>query len=133
MSSSPITGEAAPDVVDPSETTTTDRAAVTLSILCIIHCLALPVAAIALPFLSVVAEAEWVHWVFAILAVLASGLVVLTSPGAREFRFLFPAIGGAALIIFGLFAEGFGFDETAPTVIGGALLAFAHGRRLLVR
>ena len=108
----------------------TDRAAVALSLLCIVHCVALPLLAIALPVLAVVGEMEWVHWVFAILAVLASGSVALTSASARRLGFLLPAGLGASLVVFGLFAEGFEIDEAIPTVIGGVLLAFAHWRRL---
>ena len=113
------------------ESKLTDRAAVTLSLLCIAHCVALPLLAIALPFLVVAAEAEWVHWVFALLAVLASASVVWSSPDARRRAFLLPAACGAGLVVFGLFAEGFGVDEAIPTVIGGVLMAFAHGRRLI--
>ena len=108
-----------------------DRAAVGLSLLCIAHCLALPVLAIALPVLAIVAEAEWVHWVFAILAVAASGSVALGGHGSRTPGFLVPAGLGAVLIIGALFAEGIGVDETMPTVIGGILIAFAHLRRLM--
>jgi len=109
----------------------TDRAAVALSLLCIAHCMVLPVAAIALPFLAAAAEAEWVHWVFAVLAVLASGSIVLFGHGSRTAAFLVPASSGIGLVVFGLFAEQFGIDEAIPTVIGGVLLAGAHGRRLL--
>ena len=115
---------------DSALTSTTDRVAVTLSLLCIAHCVALPLVAVALPFVSVVADAEWVHWVFAVLAVVASGTVALTSACARTPKFLIPAGVGAALVIFGLFAEGFGFEEPPPTLIGGVLLAYAHWRRL---
>lgn len=108
----------------------TDRAAVALSLLCIAHCLALPALAIALPFLAAAAEAEWLHWIFAALAVLASVSVAGTNVSARVPVFLVPAGLGAALVTFGVFAENFGVDETIPTVIGGVLLTFAHGRRI---
>lgn len=107
-----------------------DRLAVALSLLCIVHCIALPALAISLPFLAAAAEAEWVHWTFAILAVIASGTVAVSGPGARVAGFLVPAGLGAALVVGGLFAESFGFDETVPTVIGGVLLAGAHLRRI---
>ncbi|MDJ0979011.1 MAG: MerC domain-containing protein [Erythrobacter sp.] len=111
----------------------TDRAAVFLSLACIAHCVALPMVAVALPFAAAAAEAEWVHWVFAVLAILASGTVALTDPAARVANFLVPAGLGAALVVFGLFSEGLGIEEAIPTVIGGVLLAFAHGRRLTRR
>lgn len=117
---------------EPAITPATDRAAVALSLLCIVHCVALPLVAIALPFLSAAAEAQWVHWVFASLAVLASGFVALTSPSARKPGFLIPAGIGASLVVAGLFAPGFGIEEAVPTVIGGMALAYAHWRRLAV-
>jgi hypothetical protein len=103
---------------------------VALSLLCIVHCLALPVAAMALPFLAAAAEAEWVHFVFAVLAVLVSAMVVVNSPAARTLGFLMPVVTGAALVVFGLFSDALGVAEVLPTVTGGLLLAFAHGRRL---
>ena len=115
----------------PLQTSTlSDRAAVAFSVVCIIHCVALPVIAVALPFVSAIAEAEWVHWIMAVLAVLASGTVALTGQGARTLGFLVPAGIGAALVVSGLFAESIGVDEAIPTVIGGVLIAFAHLRRI---
>ena len=125
-----MTTLASPSVPEEADTRTTDRVAVALSLLCIVHCVALPLVAVALPFLSVVSEAEWVHWAFALLAVLASGTVVVMSPSARKAGFLVPAIIGASLVVSGLFAEGFGVDEALPTIVGGVMLAFAHWRRL---
>lgn len=115
---------------EPAITPATDRAAVALSLLCIAHCVALPLVAIALPFLSAAAEAQWVHWVFASLAVLASGFVAFASPSARTPGFLAPAGIGAALVVGGLFAPAYGIEEAVPTVIGGVALAYAHWRRL---
>ena len=114
----------------PSENLS-DCAAVGLSVLCILHCLALPVLAISLPVAAIIAGTEWVHWVFAVLAVAASGSVAVWGHGARTVGFLAPVGLGAFLIIGALFAEGIGVDETLPTVIGGVLIAFAHLRRLM--
>jgi len=125
-----MTTLAPPAVPDSPATQNTDRAAVALSLLCIAHCVALPVLALALPILAVVGEMEWVHWVFAVLAILASSAVVTISPAARTPGFLIPAGLGVALIVLGLFAEAVGIEEAIPTVIGGLLLAFAHWRRL---
>ena len=108
----------------------TDRAAVAFSVICILHCLALPALAVALPFFAAAAEAEWVHWVMAVLAVVASGTVAFSVQGARTPAFLMPAGIGIALLIAGLFAENLGVEEAVPTVIGGVLIAFAHLRRL---
>lgn len=127
----PVTAKVAlSDLPEIADTSTTDRAAVALSLLCIVHCVALPVMALALPFLAIIGEMEWVHWVFATLAVVASGSVALTSSSARTYDFLLAAGLGGALVVFGLFSEGLGIGEAVPTVIGGVLLAFAHWRRL---
>jgi len=112
-------------------TTNLDRTAAAGSILCVIHCLALPVMAVSLPFLAAIADAEWVHWAFAVLAIVASLSVVATAPSARTPGFLVPAGLGIVLVGGALFAEGFGVEETIPTLIGGILLSAAHIRRLL--
>lgn len=112
-------------------TTNLDRVAVLGSIACIIHCLALPILAVLSPFIAAAAEAEWVHWAFAILAVLASAGVVTFAPSARAVGFLVPAVLGVAFVVVGLFVEHWGIDEAIPTVIGGSLLAYAHIRRLI--
>lgn len=128
-----MTPEMASKIVpDAAATRATDRAAVALSLLCIVHCVALPVVAVALPFVSAFADASWVHWVFALLAILASATVAFTSSAARSGRFILPVSLGAGLVVFGLFAENFGIDEGIPTVIGGVLLVYAHWRRLAV-
>ena len=50
----PMTTLASPTTPEEANTRTTDRVAVALSLLCIVHCVALPLVAVALPFLSVV-------------------------------------------------------------------------------
>ncbi len=93
--------------------------------------MALPIVAGTLPFFAAAAEAEWVHWLLAALAIVTSGTVVATGQGARSPAFLVPALIGMALVTSALFAENFGLDETLPTVIGGVLLAAAHIYRLI--
>lgn len=111
-------------------TTNLDRAASGLSLACIVHCLLLPILASTMPFLAAAAEAEWIHWCFAIAAVFMSASVPILAVSARTAAFLIPAGLGVTLISAGLFAEGFGIDETIPTVAGGALIAIAHMLRL---
>ncbi|WP_229954534.1 MerC domain-containing protein [Parasphingorhabdus litoris] len=107
-----------------------DGAAIALSAACVVHCVLLPVIAISSPFVAAVAEAEWLHWIMAVLALFASTTVVISSPSARVPTFLIPASFGAILITSGLFAERFGFAETLPTIIGGVLIASAHIYRI---
>lgn len=109
-----------------------DRAATALSALCIVHCLALPLLASVMPFLAVVADAEWLHWLFAGLAIIISASVPFRDVLARNLGFLAPAGLGIAALIAGLFADQIGANETILTVIGGVLVAFAHIRRLVV-
>jgi hypothetical protein len=107
-----------------------DRAATALSLACIVHCVALPIIAIALPFVATFAEAEWVHWLLTALAFLASSTVVVTAHSARTPVFLIPVAAGIVLMGSALFADHFGGDETLLTAMGGVLLAAAHIRRL---
>jgi len=110
---------------------TYDRAATALSLACIVHCLALPIAAVSLPFLAAAAEAEWIHWLLTPLAIAASLTVIVSAENARVPSFLAPASIGMLLIGGSLFAEPLGFEETPPTVIGGLCLAVAHLYRLV--
>lgn len=113
-----------------TSTSLSDRAAIALSFGCVAHCVALPILAVLMPFLAAIAEAEWIHWTFAGLAIMASSSVPILSVSARRPAFLIPAGIGMALISFALFAEQANLDETPPTIIGGILIAFAHLRRL---
>lgn len=107
-----------------------DGAAIALSTACVAHCVILPVIAISSPMLAAVAQAEWLHSIMTLLALVASASVVVFSPSARVPVFLVPAGSGVVLITSALFAERIGFAETLPTVIGGGLIASAHIYRI---
>lgn len=107
-----------------------DGAAIALSAACVAHCVALPVIAISSPLFTIVAQAEWLHWMMALLAVLVSMSVVISSPSARVPVFLFPAGLGGLLITGALFAEHFDFADTLPTIVGGGLMTTAHIYRI---
>jgi len=53
-----------------------DASAVALSSLCLLHCLALPLLAAALPLFGAWAEAEWVHAVFVAIALPITGFAL---------------------------------------------------------
>ncbi len=102
---------------------TGDLAAISLSGLCLIHCLALPVLAVALPILGVWSEMEWVHRAFIGIAAPIS-MWALSQGGRRgRTRRVMLAATGLGLMVAG--AAGVG-DETAMTVAGGLTLAVAH-------
>ena len=103
-----------------------DGVAMSLSGLCLLHCLALPVLAVGLPFLSVVAEAEWVHWLFVALAVPASALALLGSGGRRAGPLGLGATLGLSLLIAGAAGWPDHDSETVMTVAGGLVLAGVH-------
>ena len=100
-----------------------DLAAIGLSGLCMAHCLALPLAAAFLPMAGAWAEAEWVHWAFALTAAPISLWTL-----ARRPRTLPLALGVFALgLLFCGAAEFPSHDlETRISVVGSLLLALAH-------
>lgn len=108
-------------------TRTGDFAALSLSGLCLIHCLAIPALAVALPILGAWAEAEWVHWAFIALAVPISFWALSRGRRQGRARRLLLASIGLGLMVAG--ASGIG-DETVMTVAGGLTLAVAHALNL---
>lgn len=106
-----------------------DKAAVCISGLCLLHCLALPIMAAFLPALSAAAEAEWLHKAFVVFAVPISVAAILGS-GALPHRarsvFAVAAVTGLILLILGAFVEALHDWEVAITTAGGLLLAGAH-------
>lgn len=106
---------------------TGDTLAISLSGLCLAHCLALPLAAGFLPLLGAWSEAEWVHWAIVALAAPVS-LWTLTRPRMKPLSVVTVGLAapGVALLIAG--AAGYPDHdwETPLTVIGGLTLAVAH-------
>ncbi|MDJ0922339.1 MAG: MerC domain-containing protein [Henriciella sp.] len=105
-----------------------DAAAITLSGLCLIHCLALPLLVGVLPLAGVLAEAEWLHRAFVVLAVPLSVYVMARcqlSSGQRAVFIMLASIG-LGLLIAGAFVEALHDYETLLTVFGAAMLGGAH-------
>ncbi|QBX37697.1 MerC domain-containing protein [Brevundimonas sp. S30B] len=102
-----------------------DSLALGLSGLCLIHCLALPLAASLLPLAGAWAEAEWVHWLFIAGAAPVSAFtfarVLPRSPWLIGL-----AVAGLALLTAGAAEFPNHEAETAVTVLGSLLLAAAH-------
>ena len=104
-----------------------DGTAITLSGLCLLHCLALPLLSTALPIVGIWAEAEWLHKTF-VVAALPFSLLALTSN-----RITWPAglmiVCGFGLLVSGAFVEAWHDYETQLTVLGVILLAAGHALR----
>ncbi|MCC4608057.1 MerC domain-containing protein [Xanthomonas campestris] len=111
-----------------------DSSAIALSGLCLLHCLALPLLAAALPLLGAWSRAEWVHVVFATAAVPLSGYALWSTH--RRHPLPPPvwvlAICGLTGLVLG--ASGLaGAWETPITVVGSLLLASTHLVNLRLR
>jgi len=108
-----------------------DIAAIGLSIACLAHCMALPLAAAFLPMLGLGSDAVWVHWAFvAVAAPLSIWTLAWPPRGAlRPLPVSLAALGLTALVMG---AAGWpGHDLETPVTVGGALLlSAAHGINL---
>lgn len=104
-----------------------DKSAIGLSGLCLVHCLALPFLAAFLPLAGLVAEAEWVHKLFVLMALPITAVAIMRkdAPSVR-IPFVLTALTGLALLISAAFIEGLHDYETTITTTGAVLLASAH-------
>lgn len=105
-----------------------DLSAVSLSALCLVHCLALPALSLLLPVLGLWARAEWVHVLF---VALAAPIAVLAFVDRKAWRphswpLLALALLGLTLMVLGATDVFAAVDERVTTVSGGMLLALAH-------
>jgi membrane-bound ClpP family serine protease len=104
-----------------------DGVAITLSGLCLVHCLFLPMMSVALPVLGIWAEMEWLHKVFVAVA-LPFALLAATSRRA-DWRVIGLIGTGMALLLAGAFVEAWHDYETLLTVSGAISLAVGHALR----
>ncbi len=104
-----------------------DISAIGLSGLCLIHCLVLPVVAVALPYLGGWSKAEWVHILFVALAAPISAIALFRRAAKRPPASLL-LLAAAGLLLLALGALGLPDHalETPFSVMGGLLLAAAH-------
>lgn len=107
-----------------------DRLGISLSGLCVVHCLAVPALLIALPRVSLGGlEGEWVH-----VALLAAAIPVSSTAFWRGLRLhgcAYPsAIGGMGLAILAaaLILPSSEASERVVTVAGALVLAAGHWR-----
>ncbi len=105
--------------------TSLDAAAISLSGLCLAHCLILPVLVVSLPMLTRISEAEWLHWTFVALAVPVS-LMAFHRAGSRATLATLTAIMGLLLLVMGAAGWPRPDLEIPLTVAGSLTLAAAH-------
>ena len=104
-----------------------------LSVLCLVHCLALPWLLASLPVVLLASlpdglrDNEWLHIALIVPVLLVSGPMLLRgAPGRWQTGLV---LAGFAALSGGLFVEG-EVAEQALTVTGAALLLAAHAARL---
>jgi hypothetical protein len=103
-----------------------DRMAITLSGLCMVHCLATAVALGLLASAGGLLGAEWIHEVGLTLAMMLGALAL--GRGVAEHGFMMPsAVGGLGLgVMAGALTLPHDGSEAMFTVIGVAVLALGH-------
>lgn len=113
-----------------------DRLAISVSFLCLAHCLLLPVLLVLLPSLGATFFASESMHAWLVYLALPISLFAL-SMGCRQHRkglILIFGMVGLAILILGIFVEPLGLDhelETVFTVTGALFIAFAHLRNFL--
>lgn len=116
-----------------SASITLDKLAISLSLICAVHCLLLPVALVMLPTLiATQLEDDHFHqWM--LLAALPTSLIALTSGCRRHLKFSVMAMGLMGLSILTLTAF-FGHTllgetgEKIASLLGASLIALSHFR-----
>lgn len=103
---------------------TIDGLAMSLSGLCIAHCLLLPILSASLPIIGIWGEVEWLHKAF-VVAALPFSLLTLASARANGIVGAMIATG-FVLLCAAAFVPPLHDSETTLTVIGGVLLAAGH-------
>lgn len=105
-----------------------DASAVALSSLCLVHCLALPLLAAALPLFGAWAEAEWVHLLFVAIAAPLTSFALWRAHRQQSLPAAAWMIAtlGLALLLAGALEWPSHDSETPLTVAGSLLLAATH-------
>ena len=117
-----------------SMNTTLDRSGIFVSMLCVVHCLALPLLGTLLPLIGFLAENETVHKVMVLFAIPIVILSTLQHGGRKRF-FLYPVFVtmGPLLLLAALLFPFLEEHEVALTVSGALLLSAAHFMNLFIR
>lgn len=111
--------------------TVADKTAIGLSLLCTLHCLAMPLAAVLLPTSAAMTLEDELfhHWI--LIAVFPVSAYALTMGCKKHKHYRLLAVGGIGLFILAVAAVG-GHDrlgeiwEKTLTVIGATTIALGH-------
>lgn len=103
-----------------------DRLAITLSGLCVVHCITTSVLLVLLSSFGHLLGAPWIHELGLSVAMLLGALAL--GRGIAEHGFMLPsAVGGLGLgIMAGALTMGHNSAEAFYTIIGVAILALGH-------
>ena len=112
---------------DINKTKLLDITSMGLSVLCLIHCLALPLIIVALPALSGLSDQDWVHKVLISIAVPLSAFTLYSSKGYRNHLVLSIAVFGLFMLGLAAFYGPVQKIEVLISVIGALSVAGAHG------
>jgi hypothetical protein len=113
-----------------------DALGLAISIVCVVHCLALPLAALLLPALALRldhAADHQLHWALLALAAPISSLALWR--GARKhhsWTWFKLGAGGLVLMLLGVLHAFGAHSEVAVTMAGVSLLAVAHVRNIVL-
>jgi len=108
-----------------------DIASMSLSGLCVVHCLALPFVIVALPFLGVFVNNDWVHPVLVIIAAPLSLWAIISSSAWRKWKISVLVAVGITLLALAAFVPALSANEVTLSVIGALCIAAAHGLNYL--
>ena len=105
-----------------------DLYAAALSLLCLLHCLALPLMASILPVAGHLSENELIHQVLVTLAAPVTLWAVWTSlpKAASAWPFIASATFGLALLLLAGFVHAVAAYESWLTIVGALCLGLAH-------
>ena len=104
-----------------------DKAAIGLSSLCLLHCLALPVLATISSVAASLADLEWLHRAFVLMAVPLTLTVASKVQRNRNGAiFIGLATIGLVCLLAGAFVEQLHDFETPLTFVGAVSLSLAH-------
>ena len=132
----PVNSPAIAASIDEKKRTYLDTAAVVLSGVCMLHCLALPVVLTVLPILNISLLEESIFHLLLLVFILPVSLIAL-SIGCRQHKdlvtLLLGVLGLSILTFTAIFGHGlFGITgERIVTSIGGLILALAHIKNYL--